>query len=617
MENYVNKNQKKYIYYFKYNKYMNILCYYNIPFNAKILIISTEKKIGITNYYNYELIDPLELNEKIKMYNFTNFDKKIYDLIYFLDIELNSEVNIIDLLEYTRLIISNKFDKNISNNANYWININTIRKKDENNSLINYETIIISNINDNISQDLQIFWKKQKSLPIALEDNFCGIIDNKIVIACGFDGGTWFSFSTKPNDEKLNKYERKIKKSCYYKDLNDEKSDWIKISDFPGHSRQGGRTVTIANTIYMYGGHYFQPTKNHIKNINKRKNDFQSLSDGYSLGIINGKWIWKKLPDLPESLTNFGMTSYKKYIYICCGGKSDLDSLYGYASVIYKNEKIGNKLYRLDTDNLDNGWEFISYFPGTLRYNNIMTIVNEYIYIIGGIYPRNDWRPGSNSNRFYNVVDNWKYHIITNVWENIKTDIMDGFGNWGYNTDAIVYKNRYIIILGGYGYEKIISNSGIKLNKYAFKKPLQFYDNIIIYDTYIDKYYLSPTKLFCKVNNPTYFIKNDEIYYVGGESNPYIFENEKFGRHSDVFAIGYINEITNIYSLFKSDIQYNSENSNSENKSNKSNENTKIEDNKIKNNVSTKKNNKKIKNIKKKIEAKNVILKKNNAKKKI
>lgn len=386
-----------------------------------------------------------------------------------------------------------------------------------------------------------IQWKKNKSIPIGVEDSFFNIIGNKLVFSCGYNGGICFSYDKHKTVDKKDKYVRSLKKSSYVFDIN-ENNEWKMIDDFPGMERQCGRCAKINDKIYMYGGYYFVPSEKHQITNNNKKQDLKSFDDGYSLEYKNNKFIWEKLPDLPEKLTNLGMTSCDNYIYICGGGYiSTNNQAIVNQKINGKNIEYGRYLWRLNVNKLKEGWEKISEFPGTLRYNHIFKNVNGIIYVLGGIMPNNAWIAGTQRNRFFNVCDNWKYIINENRWAQL-TNISDGMNNWGYVNDNILYKSRYLVILTGCAYEKKICFDKVEKNK-NFVDRTRFTNNIIFYDTVDDVVINCKTKLFCKLNNPMFVVDNDKIYLIGSESVPYVFENEKFGVHADVFAVGVITGI--------------------------------------------------------------------------
>lgn len=372
---------------------------------------------------------------------------------------------------------------------------------------------------------------------MGIEEPFFNIIDNKLVFACGFNGGIKFSYPREKYNEKRKKYIRGLKNDCYYYDLVKKNSIWKKIDNFPGEARQGGRCIAKENTIYMYGGNTFKPIKeHHIKNNTIKKEDYRTLRDGYALTYKDGIWSWKRLPDLPIAITNFGMTLYKNYIYICLGAYNNTEFYNNVVEYEKDNRKyeIGKKMWKLDITNLERGWILVCDFPGTLRINSTFTCINNNIYILGGIYPNSKWISKSQNDRFYNVIDNWKYDILNNSWQ--KIDIENDYSNYGYTNSMNIYKDRYIILIGGSKYEKKIFKNKIFSNKIK-KNILQIFD-IFLYDIFEKKIIKIKTKLFCRICNPNFIIFKDNIYLIGGECEPFVYNNENFGRHSDMFFHG-------------------------------------------------------------------------------
>ncbi|KHF39875.1 kelch repeat-containing protein [Halalkalibacter okhensis] len=388
---------------------------------------------------------------------------------------------------------------------------------------------------------MRINWEKSTSLPLGIEETFFGMLNNKLIYLCGFNGGIANSFTGTDKDTKAEKYIRGFKNEGYYLDLNNITHTWKSIPNFPSTERQGGRTVCIDNTMYCYGGFAYTPVRNPGPLTNyKKKQAFRTLQDGYALNYTDNQWIWSELPNLPTSMSGFGMTKINNYIYICCGAHREPH--YNCPNLMVKvksknneNIEIGRTLYRLDINNLDKGWQEYDTFPGTLRFNPAMTSIGDDIYIIGGIYPNQSWISKKDiSKRYFNINDNWKYNTVTKKWSLIKSNIYNGLSNWGPCNDEIVYKDRYIILIGGYSYRYFMEmNKRVKNSLYNGK----FSNKIFIYDT-VTETCNSDNTLFCKINAPDYIVRNNKIYLIGGESVKYQFEDEYFGKHSDVFAIG-------------------------------------------------------------------------------
>ncbi|WP_332634767.1 kelch repeat-containing protein [Halalkalibacter flavus] len=386
----------------------------------------------------------------------------------------------------------------------------------------------------------KITWKKSTSIPLAIEETFFGMIENKLVFLCGFNGGIANSFTGNDMDTKVKKYIRGFKNEGYYLDLNNITHTWDSIPNFPSTGRQGGRTVCIDNTMYCYGGFVYTPVKIGPLTNYKKKNAFRTLQDGYALNYTDNQWIWTELPNLPASMSGFGMTKINNYIYICCGAHREPHYKSHNLMVNNENTEIGRILYRLDINNLDKGWQEYDTFPGTLRFNPAMTSIGDDIYIIGGIYPNQSWISRKDiSERYYNINDNWKYNTVTKKWSLIKTNICNGLSNWGPCNDEIVYKDRYIILIGGYSYRYFMNKNKLVENSMYNG---EFSNRIIIYDTVTDTCYNDNT-LFCTINAPDFIVRDNKIYLIGGESVKYTFEGEYFGKHSDVFAIGEIEEL--------------------------------------------------------------------------
>jgi hypothetical protein len=398
---------------------------------------------------------------------------------------------------------------------------------------------------------ITVKWERSLSIPTAIEESFFNNINKNLIFSCGYNGGYRFSYKGNNNDSKVvaGKYTRSLKKTSYCLNL-DSKYIWNKIEEFPGVERQGGRSVVYKDKMYCYGGYTFIPSKTHNPTVvfKEKKKCFQTLNDGYSISynIELRRWIWSKLPDLPMAMSGIGMTMIDNYIYTCCGVHRDSLStgcqlmIVKYNNTNNKSIDVGRKLFRLDVNNLDIGWEEYDIFPGTLRFNPAMTSIDDVIYIIGGIRPNHKWKISKKiSDRYYNVTDNWKYNVVSKEWKKIENEIANNLSNWGLSNDKFVYENRYIILIGGYSYLNLVTDGKLYKNKYHNNN---LSNKMFIYDTVLNVCYKT-NNMFCRINVPDYVVTENKIYFIGGESEKYTFEYENYGRHSDVFAIGTITKI--------------------------------------------------------------------------
>lgn len=107
---------------------------------------------------------------------------------------------------------------------------------------------------------------------------------------------------------------------------------------------------------------------------------------------------YKKLPDLPVALTNAAVGIYKDRLYVA-GGEME--------------NAVSDKLYCLDINNLESGWEQLSSVPK--QVSHAVAVIQShkgrpFIYLVGG-RRKNINKPSD----FYNRV--FRFDIVKNQWE--------------------------------------------------------------------------------------------------------------------------------------------------------------------------------------------------------
>ena len=390
------------------------------------------------------------------------------------------------------------------------------------------------------------------------EDHFIGILNENIICI-----GAWQSsilYINKRN--KKTSYERGFIKDIYsYSFKNDI---WTKCCEIPIKPRQCGNSIIIGNKMYIYGGFSYLPlTINEIKELNKNnlqlpcKTDIYSYQDGLCIYYENNILKYNKVPHMPYPLVGFGIVNYEKLkkIYFINGSIYDFKSFN--VLIEYNNIPVGSTFYTMNYDEnnniIENSVEYINNFPGCQRMNASTHIINDYIYVISGsntnISNTNKYK-GYEEYTYNNVIDNWKYDIINNKWSKIAD-----FPIPMCHASSVVYKNRYIIHIGGVKYNtSFINNKIVQTNTLQYDKIFQYNDIstienkfitvestanqynwyfsnlIIIYDSIEDKYTISKDTIPININIPKLVIHNDSIYIVGGEGNPILLNDIYYGN---------------------------------------------------------------------------------------
>ncbi len=117
--------------------------------------------------------------------------------------------------------------------------------------------------------------------------------------------------------------------------------------------------------------------------------------------------------------------------------------------------------------------------PGTPRFVAAMAAVNGKLYVIGGATGQDN-----PTGQYCTVVDNWLYDPDTDHWTRLP-DTPIATGN--FPAGAIVYDDRYVLLIGGYQYPNVMGPDG-KTRK-SFGKITKHYpkrdycSEILVFDT--------------------------------------------------------------------------------------------------------------------------------------
>lgn len=382
-----------------------------------------------------------------------------------------------------------------------------------------------------------IKWKEMPSLKYHVEEVAISIMGDFIIYTCGYE-----------NSEKFKGFRR----DTFAINLN-KPNKWITLPKFPGHGRQGMNAVSIKNKMYCWGGWSYKPLPEDVlKSYNKipQKENIQTFNDGYYLTYEEKKWSWIKLPNLPIPLLNYGVcTNRKDKIYICGGCNVYKDA----GTIHYNNSDKHVRLFEFDCNRKT--WKELSSITASPRINIALAYHNDNLYCLGGIYCNKDWKYINDPlQRFYTLIDNWKYNIRHNTWTKLN-DSKYHISGWGAN-ENIIHDNK--IMLFGSSYRTYYKNED-KIKKcnnkllnldVTDKEYVQYRDltcmNILLYDIENDNYMLLKDKFIGPVNLPKYQIKDGRIYTVGGEMvarktiKKNIIWNKYVGAHLDLCTVGII-----------------------------------------------------------------------------
>ncbi|MEC9092085.1 MAG: kelch repeat-containing protein [Planctomycetota bacterium] len=362
---------------------------------------------------------------------------------------------------------------------------------------------------------LTIEWKKGPSLPQGFQDSQGGIVDQWLVSACGFCSGQT-GVPGKPNT-----YPRGFLKKTWAFNLKSPSQKWEQVALFPGSARQGMQAVTVNNRIYFWGGFsYSKPF---------------CYQDGYCLSRQQGAWKWDSLPKLPWPVTAAGMCASGSSIFFVGGADYDQKQFYSAADRYGKFPRLGARLMKIDTRDLKSGWSELTPCPGTPRWVHAMAAVDGKLYVFGGA-------TGSDNIAKTNctVVDNWQYDVALQKWARL-ADLPIASGN--FPSTAVVFADRYILLVGGYQYSNVLGPDG-KLRP-LYGVPQRRYQgnpmcsDIFVYDTQ-KAVFGRATSLILNNNLPMTVVSGNRIHLVGGEIQSAVIDEEHFGHHPDLYLTGTI-----------------------------------------------------------------------------
>ncbi len=288
---------------------------------------------------------------------------------------------------------------------------------------------------DTLKPILSIEWKKGPNLPQGFQDSAGGILHNTLVTVGGFCSGQ----TGVPG--KAATYPRGFLKRVWGLNLQSPQTGWQELPNFPGAARQGLFAIVVREQLYCWGGFSYAPP--------------YTYKDGYRLSRREGKWQWDSLPELPWPACSSGICAMGSKIYVI--GGSDYDAagegrFYTETDRTGTVKRLGARLLMIDTKDLHAGWKELAPCPGTPRFTPAATAVAGNLYLFGGA-TGND----NPSGHYCTVVDNWRYNPATDSWRRI-ADTPVASGN--FPSGQIVAFDRFILLVGGYQYAKILGPDG-------------------------------------------------------------------------------------------------------------------------------------------------------------
>lgn len=192
-----------------------------------------------------------------------------------------------------------------------------------------------------------------------------------------------------------------------------EKYKWIQDlnAKLPEAIAYCGNTVTDLGVVYAGG---------------ENENGLSKATYLLSWNADARKISIQSLPDLPEAMTNVGLTAINNVVYLAGGDRTDASS---------------NALFRLDLNNAALAWEPLKALPVALA-NALVIVQQNKIYVIGG---RSKTASGISDLHAGSYV----YDPSTDKWTSL-ADISDGKDISNFSAGAGLSLGKdYILVLGG------------------------------------------------------------------------------------------------------------------------------------------------------------------------
>jgi hypothetical protein len=374
---------------------------------------------------------------------------------------------------------------------------------------------------------LSIRWEKSADLPQGFQDSDGGVVDGTLITVAGFCSGHQLSkwagspFEGQRVPGKPEKYPRGFLKKVWGLDLKNPAGGWQELPEFPGAARQELFASVVDNRLYCWGGFSYSAPF--------------CYRDGYCLSREAGRWHWQKMPSLPWAAASSGISAIGSRIFIVGGADYDHRSFHTQSERDGRVPRLGARLLAIDTRHLSLGWRELAPCPGTPRWVEATAAVGGKIYVIGGA-SGSDNATGA----VCTIVDNWRYDPGNDRWQRLP-DTPIATGN--FPSGAIGYRDRYILLIGGYQYPKVLDWEGRSRPSFGQVRkhyPHDDYESdVLVYDTQTATFGTADP-LPLNNNLPMTVVHGSDVHLIGGETGGSRIDGEYFGHHPDLCLVGHI-----------------------------------------------------------------------------
>lgn len=368
---------------------------------------------------------------------------------------------------------------------------------------------------------LEIDWRQGPAYPLGIQDCSVGVINGRIISTGGFSRHPKEVLQLYP--DAFEGESSGFTRLTLLFDPHDETAGWTRIPDRPGVARQGAAAAVVNDELWTFGGFsYAEPL---------------CFQDVCRLLQVRDGWRWETMEacPLPWPMCWPGTAVLGTKVYLIGGvdyfqpeGEAGPDL---HAEAGRAGNPIGQAAWVLDTARPDQGWARLADLPGTARGLGGVGVAGGRIWVLGGFHGA--LRKAPDGGAYYNVVDSWVYDPAVDAWSRLN-DLPHGC-----NHGVVVYRDRYLVLLGGYRYPQTQNPDGTRTGCYTTAEQGRdwkefFLRRVLVYDTQTGEL-ATAEPLLDEDNGPLAVMLDDTIYYLGSEGGHGLW-------HPDTFLIGRVRE---------------------------------------------------------------------------
>ncbi len=371
---------------------------------------------------------------------------------------------------------------------------------------------------------LKIQWHLGADLPQGFQDSDGGIVGDQLITIAGYCSGGL----DEDNRLKPGRYPRGFLRKGWSLNLVNPESEWTSLPDFPGSARQGLSAAVVDDALYLWGGFSYEAP--------------YCYRDGWRLSREGKQWRWTELPAFPWPVNSTALATVGSRIYACGGSDYNAERFFTDDDREGGRARLGSRLLMFDTQDESAGWRELEACPGTPRWVHTLAAINDQLYVIGGA--TGDTIRNGASVGTCTVVDNWRFDIGSGEWSRLR-DLPIASGNFPRSTNN-VFRNRYVLLPGGYQYGHILNPDGTLRSPYgkvhSANPKSGLCNDVFVYDVETGLFGTAD-RMPIDNNLPMTVVRDDRIYLIGGETGGGVVQGSYYGHHPDLLLIGQIDGI--------------------------------------------------------------------------